>query len=263
MAAGGSAIRDRVRTHGGIAHLAPRPATQNGHAHAPPRTLAAQIDLEADGLAAAVSANDLRAKRALDVVLSTILLVDLLPVFGLCALAIRLESRGPVLFRQQRIGQDGQPFTMLKFRSMYVDADARAHQAFVTSFIRGTAEGQPTGDGQVYKLVRDSRVTRVGRWLRKTSLDELPQLINVLRGEMSLVGPRPPLPYEVAQYTPADLRRLAARPGITGLWQVSGRSKTTFAEMVALDLAYIRTRSLRTDLAILLKTIPVVFEGAY
>jgi lipopolysaccharide/colanic/teichoic acid biosynthesis glycosyltransferase len=146
---------------------------------------------------------------------------------------------------------------------MHVDSDAGEHQAFVAGFIRGTVQGESTDNGQVYKLVHDSRVTHVGRWLRKTSLDELPQLFNVLRGEMSLVGPRPPLPYEIEHYTPADLRRLGAKPGITGLWQVSGRSKTTFAEMVALDLDYIRTRSLRTDLAILLKTIPVVLEGAY
>jgi lipopolysaccharide/colanic/teichoic acid biosynthesis glycosyltransferase len=202
-------------------------------------------------------------KRLLDVVLSSILLVDLLPIMGLCALAIRLESRGPILYRQRRIGKDGRPFTMLKFRSMFADADASSHQEFVAKFIRGSADGQLTGNGQVYKLVNDARVTRVGRWLRKTSLDELPQLLNVLRGEMSLVGPRPPLPYELEHYTPADLRRLDAKPGITGLWQVSGRNKTTFSEMVALDLEYVRTQSLRLDISILLRTIPVVLEGAY
>jgi lipopolysaccharide/colanic/teichoic acid biosynthesis glycosyltransferase len=131
----------------------------------------------------------------------------------------------------------------------------------VTAFIRGQAPTFDTADGRVYKLVTDKRVTRVGRWLRRTSLDELPQLWNVLRGEMSLVGPRPPTPYEVSQYGPEHFRRLAVKPGITGLWQVSGRSTTTFEEMVALDLEYIRRRSLWLDLKILLKTIPAVFSA--
>lgn len=197
-------------------------------------------------------------KRMIDVVSAGLGLVALSPLLGVCALAIGRDSAGPVLFRQQRIGENGKPFTMLKFRSMYTAADPKSHQEFTAGFIRG--EETPTEvDGQsLYKLVGDPRVTRVGKWLRKTSLDELPQLWNVLIGDMSLVGPRPPLQYEVDLYSPADRQRLAVKPGITGLWQVSGRNKTTFKRMVELDVEYIRRRSIRLDLSILIKTIPVV-----
>jgi lipopolysaccharide/colanic/teichoic acid biosynthesis glycosyltransferase len=148
---------------------------------------------------------------------------------------------------------------MLKFRSMYVGVDPSPHQSYIVAFINGQAELQRSAEGQaLYKLADDCRVTRVGRWLRETSLDELPQLWNVLRGEMSMVGPRPPLPYEAELYQPAHLQRLAVRPGITGLWQVSGRSRTTFEEMVAMDCQYIRSQSFSLDLSILLRTIPVV-----
>jgi lipopolysaccharide/colanic/teichoic acid biosynthesis glycosyltransferase len=179
-------------------------------------------------------------------------------VFVICAAVIYLDSPGPVLFRQQRIGLYGRPFTFLKFRSMRVDADSAPHRQFATAFIQGKAQPQPSDSGQLYKLVRDRRVTRVGHFLRRSSLDELPQLWNVLRGEMSLVGPRPPIPYEVECYRPEHLRRLTVKPGITGLWQVSGRSATTFEQMVALDVAYIRRRSLLLDLSILWRTVPVV-----
>jgi lipopolysaccharide/colanic/teichoic acid biosynthesis glycosyltransferase len=191
------------------------------------------------------------------------------PLFLLIGVAIRLTSKGPILFRQQRVGQYGTPFTVLKFRSMYVNRDDGNHREYVTQLIAGSAEkrasnGQNGTDEGVYKLTDDERVTRVGSLLRRSSLDELPQLFNVLRGEMSLVGPRPALPYEVAAY---DLwhrtRLLQAKPGITGLWQVSGRNRVTFDEMVRLDLAYARTWSPWLDIQILLRTPRAVVEGAH
>jgi exopolysaccharide biosynthesis polyprenyl glycosylphosphotransferase len=201
-----------------------------------------------------------QVKRLLDVTVAALLLTCLSPLLALCALAIRLESAGPILFRQPRVGEGGRRFTMLKFRSMYTGAKAAPHREYAAAFIRGQA--RPDQGAGVYKLVDDPRVTRVGRWLRRTSLDELPQLWNVLRGEMSLVGPRPPIPYELEHYRPEHFRRLQVRPGITGLWQVSGRSRTTFEEMVALDLEYIKRRSLVLDLDILLRTIPTVLLRA-
>jgi exopolysaccharide biosynthesis polyprenyl glycosylphosphotransferase len=210
-------------------------------------------------------------KRALDICCAGLGLIALAPVLAICALAVRLDSRGPIFYRQQRVGESGRVFDMLKFRSMFVNADTRLHQEYVESFITSSplTSSQPEedsaarqelnpADGGLYKLVNDPRVTRVGSFLRKTSLDELPQLWNVLRGDMSLVGPRPPIPYEVDLYRAEHLQRLAVRPGITGLWQVSGRNTTTFERMVELDVEYIRNRSLALDLQILLKTIPVV-----
>jgi exopolysaccharide biosynthesis polyprenyl glycosylphosphotransferase len=199
-------------------------------------------------------------KRLIDVAVASALLTGLSAVLLVCAVAIKLDSPGPVFFRQRRVGERGRPFTMLKFRSMRVDADQATHRQYAADFIRGQASRQGAGEEKVYKLVRDSRVTRVGRWLRRTSLDELPQLWNVLKGDMSLVGPRPPIPYEVEHYQPSHMLRLAVTPGMTGLWQVRGRSNTTFEEMVALDLEYIRRRSLILDLRILLATIPAVLS---
>jgi lipopolysaccharide/colanic/teichoic acid biosynthesis glycosyltransferase len=197
-----------------------------------------------------------RTKRGLDVLASAILLAVLSPLMLLIAGLIKLRSRGPALFKQVRVGQRAKPFHMLKFRTMHVNADDGIHQAFVTSLINA----KPTNG--VFKIVNDPRVTGIGRLLRKTSLDELPQLWNVLRGEMSLVGPRPPLPYEVKQYKAWHRRRvLEAKPGITGLWQVTGRSRTTFDDMVRLDLRYARTRSLWTDVKILLATPAAVIAG--
>ena len=201
-------------------------------------------------------------KRAMDVALAALLLVGLSPLLLAAAIAVKLSSPGPVLFRQLRVGQRGRPFEILKFRSMRTDAPPDEHRDYVAAYIRGEAPTQPTEDGPLYKLTRDSRVTPVGGLLRKTSIDELPQLWNVLRGDMSLVGPRPPIPYEVELYQPAHLARLDAKPGITGLWQVSGRNRTTFEEMVALDQDYIRRCSLALDLRILIKTIPVVLLGS-
>jgi len=197
------------------------------------------------------------AKRAMDLLASTALLAMLSPLMLLIAALIKLRSKGPVLFKQLRVGQRAQPFHMLKFRSMQVNNDDRIHQAFVSDLIKAAT---PTNG--VFKIVDDPRVTPIGRFLRKTSLDELPQLWNVVRGEMSLVGPRPPLPYEVRQYKTWHRRRvLEAKPGITGLWQVKGRSRTTFDEMVRLDLRYARTRSFWMDVKILLATPAAVISG--
>jgi lipopolysaccharide/colanic/teichoic acid biosynthesis glycosyltransferase len=196
-------------------------------------------------------------KRVLDVVISLALLVALSPALLAIALAVRWTSPGPTLFRQVRVGRMGRPFKMLKFRSMYVNADEKTHKEFISKYIKESDRVQMPA-----KLVNDSRITPVGRFIRKTSLDEVPQLWNVLVGEMSLVGPRPPLPYELEQYEPWHRRRiLEAKPGVTGLWQVTGRSRVTFDEMVRLDLRYARKRSLWTDLKILLRTPAAVLGG--
>jgi lipopolysaccharide/colanic/teichoic acid biosynthesis glycosyltransferase len=203
-------------------------------------------------------------KRMMDVTGSLMLLAMLSPVFFFIAAAIKLTSRGPVLFRQQRIGEHGTPFTFLKFRTMYVNNDCSEHKEYVRQLIAGQAAKHPTnGNGEgVFKLTNDSRITRVGSFLRRTSLDELPQFVNVLRGEMSLVGPRPPVPYEVEAYAAWHRRRLLeAKPGITGLWQVQGRSRIGFDDMVRLDLRYARTRSPWLDLKILLRTPRAVIAG--
>lgn len=207
-------------------------------------------------------------KRVMDIIGSLVALLFLSPLFLLVAAAIKLTSRGPVLFQQSRIGQHGKPFVFLKFRSMYANNDAREHREYVQKLIAGTAEKQQSaGNNQgVYKLTKDSRVTRVGSFLRKTSLDELPQFWNVLQGSMSLVGPRPPVPYEVEAYHVWHRRRLLeAKPGITGLWQVNGRSRVKFDDMVRLDLRYARTWSPWMDLKILLRTPLAMFlgEGAH
>ena len=199
-------------------------------------------------------------KRAFDIAGSSTLLLLLAPLLAAIAALVRCTSRGPVLFRQERVGEGAKPFPMLKFRTMDVGAGHGIHKDYVTQFI--TAGAAAAGRSQVFKLTDDPRVTPVGRVLRKTSLDELPQLWNVLRGEMSLVGPRPPLAYEVEKYKPWHRRRvLEARPGLTGLWQVKGRSRTTFDEMVRMDLRYARTRSLWMDLEILLATPRAVIAG--
>ena len=201
-------------------------------------------------------------KRALDLVTSCTLLVVLAPLLLAVAVLVRSSSPGPILFRQLRHGRLGKPFRMLKFRTMYVDAAEGPHFEFVTRFIKESGRTHRNGKDELFKLTNDLRVTPVGRFLRKTSIDELPQLWNVLIGEMSLVGPRPPLPYELQHYAPWHRRRiLEAKPGITGLWQVTGRSRTTFDEMVRLDLEYAKTRSLWTDLRILLRTPGAVLSG--
>jgi lipopolysaccharide/colanic/teichoic acid biosynthesis glycosyltransferase len=215
---------------------------------------------------ASKSALYVASKRALDVIASGIGLLVLAPVFLAVALAIKLSSKGPVFFHQERVGQYGTPFVFLKFRSMYLNNDNKVHQDYVTKLIAGKAEGQNADGIPVFKLTRDPRITPVGSFLRRTSLDELPQLYNVLKGDMSLVGPRPAIPYEVDAYQLWHRRRvLEAKPGITGLWQVSGRSRVGFDEMVRLDLRYAMTRSFWLDLKILLLTPKAVIsgEGAY
>jgi lipopolysaccharide/colanic/teichoic acid biosynthesis glycosyltransferase len=207
-------------------------------------------------------------KRLIDLVGSIVGLILSAPIFLLVAVAIKSSSKGPVFFKQQRIGQHGKPFTFLKFRSMCINNDSGAHKEYVRKLIAGEAEPTPSnGNGNgIYKIASDKRVTPVGRFLRRTSVDELPQLINVMKGEMSLVGPRPPIKYEVDAY---DIwhrsRLLEAKPGITGLWQVNGRSRVKFDEMVRLDIRYARTWSLWLDIKILLRTPGAVLlgEGAY
>jgi lipopolysaccharide/colanic/teichoic acid biosynthesis glycosyltransferase/GGDEF domain-containing protein len=201
-------------------------------------------------------------KRGLDIILSAAALALLAIPMGLIACLVRLTSRGPAIFRQERIGLRGRPFILYKFRSMGQDADSSVHQAYVDSFIAGQIEDR----GDPFKLTDDARVTRLGAVLRRMSLDELPQLWNVFKGDMSLVGPRPPLAYEVQRYKPWHLRRVTGvRPGITGLWQVAGRSRLPFDEMVRLDLRYLDSRSLWLDVKILIKTTVVVLQrtGAY
>ncbi len=203
-------------------------------------------------------------KRAMDIAGSTLMLILCAPVFLIVALAIKTSSKGPVLFKQRRVGQYGQHFTFLKFRSMQVNNDHSVHKEYVTQFIASGASKQPsngTGEG-VYKLTNDTRVTRVGKFLRRSSLDELPQFLNVLKGEMSLVGPRPPIPYELAAYQTWHRRRLLeVKPGITGLWQVTGRSRVTFDEMVRLDLRYATSWSPSLDFTILMRTPLAVLKG--
>ncbi|MCL4488748.1 MAG: sugar transferase [Chloroflexi bacterium] len=239
----------------------------------------------------------LRAKRFVDVILAILILIVLLPLFVLIALCIRLDSRGPVIFRQTRTGANrrrrerrnqgywrlagpaerrsrkdrrqenepfGKPFTFYKFRTMHVDCDPEIHRQFAQRFVKNQIPGDCGGkhvDSLAYKMDRDPRVTRVGCLLRRTSLDELPQLFNVLKGEMSLVGPRPPLPYEVQHYQEWHKERLAVLPGITGLWQIRGRSRVPFDKMVSMDLYYIDHMSLSLDLQILLLTPWAVVSG--
>lgn len=203
-------------------------------------------------------------KRVIDVAGSALGLVILSPVLLVISLFIKLTSEGPVLFRQTRVGHNGREFTFLKFRSMYVHSDATLHKEYVSDFIAGKAPMRESADHKscAYKVVDDPRVTPFGRLLRKTSMDELPQLLNVLRGEMSLVGPRPPLPYECACYNVWHRRRIVeVKPGITGLWQVCGRSRTSFDDMVRLDLRYAKGWSLPLDFMILLRTFRAVLSG--
>ena len=204
-------------------------------------------------------------KRSMDIVGSFAALILCCPLFVLISLAIKLTSKGPILFKQERVGRYGLSFTFLKFRSMECDNDVSIHREYVKRFIAGKADPARVSHTQnaVYKIQDDPRVTRVGKFLRKTSLDELPQFINVLKGDMSLVGPRPPIPYEVEGYQIWHRRRvLESKPGITGLWQVNGRSRLKFDDMVRLDLQYAKTWSLWLDIKILWRTPRAVLFGA-
>ena len=191
-------------------------------------------------------------KRLADLVISELALIALSPLFLLVGILIKLTSRGPVFFVQVRIGQYGRPFRFYKFRSMYVDAEKRKRELL--------AQNQ-SADGVIFKMKNDPRITPIGKILRRTSMDELPQLLNVLFGEMSLVGPRPPVPSEVQQYTLGDRKRLEVKPGLTCLWQVSGRSDIPFKQQVRLDQEYIRAMGLWNDFMILLRTIPAILTG--
>ena len=207
-------------------------------------------------------------KRTMDIAGSIVALALLSPLFLLIALLIKLTSKGPVLFRQQRVGQFGRTFGFLKFRSMRPASDPEIHKQYMRQFISGAKDLRTAvrDEAPVFKMKDDPRVTHFGKFLRRSSLDELPQFWNVLMGDMSLVGPRPPIPYELSHYDIWHRRRvLEVKPGITGLWQVNGRSKTSFNEMVRLDLKYARTWSLWLDLQILAQTPRSVFsaKGAY
>ena len=200
------------------------------------------------------------SKRMIDLVVSLGLIILVAPLLLLLWLLVRLTSRGPALFRQERLGRERKPFTVLKFRTMHIGNDDRIHRDYVTGLLSADA-ATPAGDSGLFKLDADPRVTRVGAWLRRTSLDELPQLFNVLRGEMSLVGPRPVLPWEARLFSEAYQRRFAVKPGITGLWQVSGRSRLSMRTALELDVEYVLRRSLALDLSILLRTGPALFRG--
>jgi lipopolysaccharide/colanic/teichoic acid biosynthesis glycosyltransferase len=208
-----------------------------------------------------------RLERTIDVAAAAALLVLTAPLMAIVALLVKVDSPGPALYRGRRLGLGGRPFTVLKFRSMRTDTDDELHRRYVLGLLRGeNTPNQPASaiadDDNVvaFKLHDDPRVTRVGRWIRATTLDELPQLVNVLRGEMSLVGPRPEVPYALEGYEAWQHERFSVRPGLTGLWQVSGRGDLSPTEMLALDVEYARRRSLRLDLAILARTIPAVLQ---
>jgi lipopolysaccharide/colanic/teichoic acid biosynthesis glycosyltransferase len=196
--------------------------------------------------------------RVLDVVIAGVAVFVLAPGMALVAAVIKCTSRGPALFRQIRLGHGGRPFAMYKFRTMYVDCDDRIHREYVQRLLQDPAVA-PSGPEGLYKLVDDPRITPVGRWLRRWSVDELPQLYNVLRGEMALVGPRPVLPWEAALFSPRHAVRFQVPPGITGLWQTNGRNRLTMSEALDLDVAYVQAQCLRLDITILLRTVPVVF----
>ena len=197
--------------------------------------------------------------RILDIVVATAGLLLTSPLLAVISAAIKATSPGPILFRQQRVGLAGEPFTMLKFRSMTDETDDAPHRAYVTALLTDTPDA--VNEKGVFKLAGDPRITRVGSIIRRFSLDELPQLLTVLKGDMSVVGPRPALPFEVDLYQPADMVRFVVRPGLTGLWQVSGRNRLTMRQMLEIDVEYVRRKSLRLDLQILAKTLPAVIRG--
>ena len=194
-------------------------------------------------------------KRFFDILLSFIAIIVLFPFFLIIALAIKIDSPGPVIYSQKRVGKNGKQFIFYKFRSMCQDADKELAKL----------KDKNEADGPVFKIAEDPRVTRVGKFIRKNSIDEFPQLINIIKGDMSIVGPRPPLPCEVKQYTVQQMHRLDVKPGLTCYWQISGRSNISFQKWVELDLKYIKERSLWTDLKIIVKTVPAVLtkRGAY
>lgn len=200
-----------------------------------------------------------RTKRLFDILFTLLLALPLLLVSAFIAVLIMLDSRGPVLFRQKRVGLNGKEFELLKFRSMYVHQDDGTHREAIKQYMNG--ERLNNGDKNPYKLTQSTRITRIGRFLRKTSLDEIPQFWNVLTGNMTLVGPRPPLPYEVELYSSRATLRLCGKPGLTGPWQVHGRSCVTFDEMVEMDIGYLQQQSFWADVRFICLTIPVMVLG--
>jgi lipopolysaccharide/colanic/teichoic acid biosynthesis glycosyltransferase len=243
---------------GGESMLAQRPLIREESLTMGTGTLDPRDSAASQDVARPVSAVDVGC-RALDIVVAAVALVLLSPILLIVAIIIRLESPGPALFRQRRVGRGVKPFTVNKFRTMRQGSSHEAHRKFVQSLIAGDAP--PAVDGQPrFKMASDPRITRVGRLLRKTSLDELPQLWNVLRGDMSLVGPRPPISYEVERYPAHWFARFQVKPGLTGLWQVSGRCELTLDQMIELDREYVRRRSLLLNVWILLRTVPAVLS---
>jgi lipopolysaccharide/colanic/teichoic acid biosynthesis glycosyltransferase len=209
-----------------------------------------------------VRAKALLLKRAPDLLLASLMLIVFSPLLLLVMLAIKVGSPGPVFYKQIRLGKGGKPFRFYKFRSMYVNADDAEHRSYVKNLIKAGNPYDVDENGKpLFKIFDDGRVTRVGKLIRKYNLDEFPQLLNVLRGEMSLVGPRPPLPHEYKDYSYWHRKRLDGIPGITGLWQVSGKNRIPFEEMVKLDIHYLKNWSLWLDIKIILRTIPVMLKG--
>jgi lipopolysaccharide/colanic/teichoic acid biosynthesis glycosyltransferase len=229
-----------------------------GHALGARRSAARPVLARAPAAAASPAQAYQLSKRALDITLATMLLVACAPLLLVVAVLVRVTSKGPVLFRQTRVGRGGVPFRMLKFRTMRHDCDDAVHREYVQRLLWGEAEPQRG----LYKLGDDPRVTRVGRVLRRLSIDELPQLLNVLKGDMALVGPRPALPFEADLFPEWAAPRYTVAPGLTGLWQVCGRNRLTMLQGLRLDVEYAEQRSLVVDLLILLRTVPAVLGNA-
>lgn len=208
-----------------------------------------------------INTSYLKAKRILDVTFTLLVAPFVLFVGVIVAICIKLNSPGPIFYRQKRVGQDGVEFAMLKFRSMYINNDSNVHREKIIKYMNGEKLNEDDNGDMAYKQLHDPRITSVGRFIRKTSLDELPQFWNVLRGQMSLVGPRPPLPYEVEFYSPQEWLRLTGKPGLTGPWQVYGRSRVTFHNMIHMDITYLKEQSLWYDLKLIILTIPVMISG--
>ncbi len=203
----------------------------------------------------------LRAKRVFDIAFSLLILIPLSIVIAVFAILIRIDSKGPIFFRQKRVGKNGVQFDMFKLRSMYVDSDDSFHRESIKQYMNGATLNDKVNADNLYKLVDDPRVTGIGRFIRKFSIDELPQFINVFRGEMTLVGPRPPLPYEVEEYDSHHWIRLSGKPGLTGTWQVYGRSRVPFQTMVEMDIEYLGKQSILLDLKLIALTLPVMLKG--
>ncbi len=204
----------------------------------------------------------LHAKRILDIVFTLLILPFLCLVIAVVAVAIRLDSKGPIFFRQKRVGQNGVEFDIFKFRSMDELCDDAPHRNAISRYMADLPLNENSCVAELqYKVIDDPRITRVGRFIRKTSIDELPQFFNVLRGEMTLVGPRPPLPYEVERYNLRDWHRLCGKPGLTGPWQVNGRCRVPFSTMVEMDIAYLQQQSLWEDIKLIVLTVPVMIKG--